>query len=1067
MVVLRVHLLGEFRLTYEDLPLDTVNTARMQSLLAYLLLHRDAPQRRQHLAFLFWPDTNEPQALTNLRTLLHRLRRALPAADRFLHTDSQTVHWQADAACTLDVAEFEAALALAKSTSNLEQALQFYRGDLLPSCYDDWISPLREQLRQRALGALTRLTEMLIEERRYQEAITYSRRWLQLDPLNEATYRQLMHLHAAAGDRAGALRVYQLCELTLRQELDAEPAKATRELYQRLRSAPDEPSFPARGDAAGPALVGRQAEWKLLLDTWYAVAAGKSGCVVVSGEAGIGKTRLADELLGWVNRQGFATAAAQCYAVEGDLSYAPLATWLRSARLRPRWATLDAVWLAELARLLPEIQAEHPDLPRPGPLSEGWQRLRLFAALARALLKPGAASLFLIDDLQWCDAETLAWLHYALHTSTQAPLLLLGTMRTEEMDVGRFLADWLAALQRSGQMAEVALGPLNAGETASLATQVAGRLLTTDELDQLYRETEGNPLFVVESVRAELAFGQKSTGGGEAQRAFAGRSLPPKVQTVIQTRLARLSSATRDLAGLAAAIGRSFSIDVLAEAARLDEESLVRCLGELAQQRIVHERDAHAYDFTHDKLREVAYNRLSAAQRRLHHRRIAGAYEVVYRQFVDSVSGQIATHYELAGALEQAIPYYQRASDAARRVYANAEAIQYCRRALALLEGSSASVSALATVLHERLGDLLLLTGEYEGSRNGFQRALTALPERDCATRARLKCKMGNAWREQYAYKEALRAYELALQTLGETNTGTDSASVAAWWQERIQITLEVLQVYYWLGRVRDAEESLPQLRAAVAQHGTPDQRVSYAKTVVWQEFRRNRSVATTETVAALRSALAAHLESGHQDSVPAAQFQLGFVLLWSGDPEGAIPLMQAALRLAGQTDDITLQTRCLAYLAVAFRQCNQVDETRRHALRALEAATTAKMPEYAGIAMANQAWIAWRAGDVAQTQEAGHAALQLWARLPTGHASAPFQWLALLPLLAAALREGRFAVAIDHARALLDPAQQRMPHALSAALEQAVGAWDTNHRVTAHAFLRQAENVAQQMHHL
>ena len=242
---------------------------------------------------------------------------------------------------------------------------------------------------------------------------------------------------------------------------------------------------------------------------------------------------------------------------------------------------------------------------------------------------------------------------------------------------------------------------------------------------------------------------------------------------------------------------------------------------------------------------------------------------------------------------------------------------------------------------------------------------------------------------------------------------------------------------------------------------------MAYAKTIVWQEFRRNRSVATAETVAAFRSALAAHLESGDQDSIPAVQFQLGFVMLWSGDPAGAITPIQDALRLAEQTGDITLQTRCVTYLAIAFRLCDQIEESRRYVLRTLEVTTTVQMPEYMGIATANQAWIAWRAGDLTQTQEFGHAALELWRRLPTGHGSTLFQWLALFPLLAAALRQEQLVLAIDHARALLDPAQQRLPDTLTASLEQAVQAWDRGDRVTAHTRLHQAANLAQQMHYL
>jgi hypothetical protein len=176
---------------------------------------------------------------------------------------------------------------------------------------------------------------------------------------------------------------------------------------------------------------------------------------------------------------------------------------------------------------------------------------------------------------------------------------------------------------------------------------------------------------------------------------------------------------------------------------------------------------------------------------------------------------------------------------------------------------------------------------------------------------------------------------------------------------------------------------------------------------------------------------------------------------------------MHLALKLAEQTGDVSLQARCLTYLTVAYRQCLHVEEARRSAARTLETATAAQMPEYVAMARANQGWLAWRAGDFGPARELARTALELWRQLPSGHASAPFQWLALWPLVAAALRKEELAPAVDHARALLDPGQQRLPDALSGVLERAIDAWESGALQAARTLLHRSVALAQEMRYL
>ncbi len=265
---LRVQMLGEFGLTSGGANVSAVYTPRLQALLAYLILHCHAPQSRRHLAFLFWPDSSEPQARTNLRHLLHELFRALPDAERFWWTDTQTVQWQPAGPCVLDVAEFETAIAAGQEI-DLRHAVELYRGDLLPGCYDDWIAPERERLRRAYAAALEQLIALAEDHRNLPTAITYARRLLEHDPCHEPAYRSLMRLHALNNDRAAALHAYHTCVTVLRRELGVPPDAATRALHERLLNADAAIIAPsAQHVAASFPLVGRTAEWAQLQAAW-------------------------------------------------------------------------------------------------------------------------------------------------------------------------------------------------------------------------------------------------------------------------------------------------------------------------------------------------------------------------------------------------------------------------------------------------------------------------------------------------------------------------------------------------------------------------------------------------------------------------------------------------------------------------------------------------------------------------------------------------------------------------------------------------------------------------------
>ncbi len=693
---LQVRLLGPFHLTVDGRPADGLASARLQSLFAYLLLHADRPQSRVLLSSTFWPQSSESNARNNLRQLLHQLRQALPDPDRFLRADASSVQWVPDSPFSLDVALLERATAEAEAAGRerdaarrrtcLERAVELCQGPLLPSCYDDWVGPERERLARRCEETVAALVGLLEEHREYASAIARVRHWLRHDPLDERAHRWLMRLLALAGDRAAALQAYRECQDALRRELATEPSPETVRAAERIRDAEPIPPEPSGGRDATPAtsLVGRQAEWARLREAWERAVQGQASFALVTGDAGIGKSRLAEELLTWARRQGVTTARTRSYAAEGRLSLGPVSEWLRSAALAPHLARLEDVWRVEVARILPEALAGRPDLPRPAPMTDFGERLRFFEGLARAALAAPPPLLLLIDDLQWCDRETLEWLHFLSRFDPQARLLVLGTARSEELDAAHPLPALLRQLRTAAQLAEIALEPLDAAETAELAAQVGSRAFDAAAATRLYRETEGNPLFIVETVRAEGGCGPP----GAPEHGIPG--LPPRAHALIAGRLAQLSDETREIAAAAAVAGRAFDLDVLVHVVG-DEVVVARALDELWRKRLVREHGPNTYDFTHDKLREVAYGETSAPQRRRLHRRVAEALVSVHESDLDPVSAEIAAHYESAGLPEQAIPHCRRAAVVALGVYAHDEAMALAGRGLSLLQGLPAS----------------------------------------------------------------------------------------------------------------------------------------------------------------------------------------------------------------------------------------------------------------------------------------------------------------------------------------------------------------------------------------
>ena len=290
------------------------------------------------------------------------------------------------------------------------------------------------------------------------------------------------------------------------------------------------------------------------------------------------------------------------------------------------------------------------------------------------MLTPGGPVLLVVDDLQHAGRETCQLLHYLLRVAPDARVLVAATVRREELHVHHPVHDLVAGLRNRDRLDEIELVALTRRETAHLAERLTGRSFAEPEVQRLFDETEGNPLYVVEALRAGWV---------------PGRPLTPRVQSVIEDRLAQLSGPARELVGVAATIGREFSTDVLASVTGSDEDALVGGLDELWRRGLIREqglgRYGAGYDFSHDKIRQVAYLDVTPARRRRLHRLVAAALEQANADAPGPFSAQIAAHHEHAGALEQAVTWYGRAAEAAQVLHADDVAVRPLERALELL----------------------------------------------------------------------------------------------------------------------------------------------------------------------------------------------------------------------------------------------------------------------------------------------------------------------------------------------------------------------------------------------
>jgi DNA-binding SARP family transcriptional activator len=682
------------------------DTRKALALLAVLAL-ADRPRPRDVLAELLWPEHDAEHARGALRRTLSALRSAIGA--EAVDATRDRVSLARGGGLRVDVDVFRSAAA----EGRLADAVAAFRGEFLEGFglrdapgFDDWQRSEADALGRELASVLARLVEETGD-------VAVAQRWLELDPLHEPAHRALIRLHAERGDRAAALAQYRECVRTLSRELGVPPLAETTRLYEAISEGTLE--APAAAPPPAPTLrraplVGRDREWAALAGVYDGIA--EDGlAALLEGEAGIGKTRLAEELVAHARERGAAVLGGRAYEEEAALAYGPLVEALRR-RLRDDDAWVGGVGeraLCEAARLLPDLSTTPPP-PLDGPAAQARFLDGVWETLAAAAAGP-VPGLLVIDDVQWADEATLGLLAYGARRLAGRRMLLLLTSRAplRRVPAGVITLDRLGE-DDVGELLRAHGGPSNLAP-------------------RLYAETEGVPFLLVEYLNA--------------LGADPDWSLPAGARELLLARLDPVSETGRQVLAAAAVIGRSFDVDTVRAASGRGDEETVGALEELVGRGLVRE-GRFDYDFAHEQLRRLVADETSLARRRLLHGRVAdalaagkglagagpsggkglagagpssgGALPAGGAAATDGRSAEIARHLRLAGRDDEAATAYRRAAAYARSLFANAEALEHLRAALAVGDPEPGS-------LHAAIGDLQTLQGEYGAALASYETA--------------------------------------------------------------------------------------------------------------------------------------------------------------------------------------------------------------------------------------------------------------------------------------------------------------------------------------------------------
>ncbi|NKQ37109.1 MAG: AAA family ATPase [Chloroflexi bacterium] len=657
----RVYLLGSFEIKDGQRRIS-LRGHKMRSLFAWFILHPQQPHNREWLADLLWPDAPPERTRRNLSDTLYRLRQTL--GDGWLDVGREQISLRRRDDLWVDVWAFETAVS-AEDTTGLQQALPLYHGDLLPDLYDGWILQRRLILREMWLDGLAALGRATERERNYQTARDAFQQLTQVDPLREEAWRGLMRVLAGAGQLPAAIAAYEQLEDRLNRELGVPPTDKTRQLAEHLRRELElQTAVHQQSRQFNQPFVGRVTERARLLTRLDKAAKGQGGIAVILGEAGLGKTRLLQEIAYSADWRGWQTAWG--YGDEFSLPqpYAPLANALSAALPPPRLEQISQLLaphtLSLIAQLLPQ---KRPSSARSDLAQSASPRQQLPLALGQLLdnLQQIAPHLFLLDDIQWADTAVWQLLAELRPRLQNMSILVLVSGRLNTLRRQTAVWETLQKWDREGETI-IRLPEMAAADLEQLVIRQRPQI-TGPQISQLQRSSGGNPL-----IALNLLDNIPDTVS----------DIPLSLAHISRQQLTALSDPAQLALQAAAVIGCRFSYTlwqtILEQVSAAD---LPQLAGELEQANLI-SLDEQTYRFAHDTLRAAVYHTTPAERRRHLHR---SALEAT-RQTSSADVLTLLYHAEGAGLTRLTAEYALLAGDQALAAFSYETAVAHFNKAL-------------------------------------------------------------------------------------------------------------------------------------------------------------------------------------------------------------------------------------------------------------------------------------------------------------------------------------------------------------------------------------------------